>query len=127
MNLTTSSELSQTRYRIAELILEFNHPADYPLTKLLPSFRDFQWLDPTDKTDISITVSVAKAPIIFQHEYHFGKNHRSGSCWLLKMFAGCCRSRTVPFLSFFERIKGTRFVLCSYLLRMRTDRDPIGN
>lgn len=63
MNLTTSSELSQTRYRIAELILEFNHPADYPLTKLLPSFRDFQWLDPTDKTDISITVSVAKAPI----------------------------------------------------------------
>jgi hypothetical protein len=63
MNLTTSSELSQTRYRIAELILEFNHPADYPLTKLLPSFRDFQWLAPTDKTDISITVSVAKAPI----------------------------------------------------------------
>lgn len=63
MNLTTSSELSQTRYRIAELILEFNHPADYPLAQLLPSFRDFQWLDPTDKTDISITVSVAKAPI----------------------------------------------------------------
>ena len=63
MNLTTSSELSQTRYRIAELILQFNHPADYPLAQLLPSFCDFQWLDPTDKTDISITVMVAKAPI----------------------------------------------------------------
>ncbi|MDR0261903.1 MAG: hypothetical protein LBJ04_01625 [Sphingobacterium sp.] len=63
MNLTKSSELSQTRYRIAELVLEFNHPADYPLAQLLPSFRDFQWLDSADTTDISITVSLSKAPI----------------------------------------------------------------
>ena len=63
MNLTKSSELSQTRYRIAELVLEFNHPTDYPLAQLLPSFRDFQWLDLAEKTDISITISLAKAPI----------------------------------------------------------------
>jgi len=63
MNLTKSSELSQTRYRIAELVLEFNHPTDYPLAQLLPSFRDFQWLDSAEKTDISITISLAKAPI----------------------------------------------------------------
>ncbi|MDR3011430.1 MAG: hypothetical protein LBV59_26150 [Sphingobacterium sp.] len=63
MNLTKSSELSQTRYRIAELVLEFNHPTHYPLAQLLPSFRDFQWLDLAEKTDISITISLAKAPI----------------------------------------------------------------
>ncbi|WP_333625994.1 hypothetical protein [Sphingobacterium siyangense] len=63
MNLTTSSELSQTRYRIAELILEFNHPSDFTLAQLLPSFRDFQWLDVTEKTDIRIDIRSEQAPI----------------------------------------------------------------
>lgn len=63
MNFTTSSELSQTRYRIAELILEFNHPSDFTLAQLLPSFRDFQWLDATEKTDIRIDIRSEQAPI----------------------------------------------------------------
>lgn len=62
MNTTKALELSQTRYRIAELLLEFNHPEEFPLTQLLPSFRDFQCLDSTAKTDIAIHISLEAAP-----------------------------------------------------------------
>ncbi len=63
MQIPASMTLSQTRYRIAELVLEFEHPVDYPLVHLLPSFKDFQWLESTEKTDISVAISFAQAPI----------------------------------------------------------------
>ncbi|WP_294348826.1 hypothetical protein [Sphingobacterium sp.] len=62
MEVPAATTLSQTRYRIAELILEFNHPVDYPLSELLPSFRDFQWQDLTEETNICITISQGSAP-----------------------------------------------------------------
>ncbi|MFC3353484.1 hypothetical protein [Sphingobacterium zeae] len=63
MEVPASSTLFQTRYRIAELILAFSHPVDYPLADLLPSFGDFQWQDLNQETNIRITVSFAKPPI----------------------------------------------------------------
>lgn len=63
MEIPALLTLSQTRYRIAELILEFNHPSDFTLAQLLPSFRDFQWLDATEKTDIRIDIRSEQAPI----------------------------------------------------------------
>lgn len=64
MEAPAATTLSQTRYRIAELILAFDHTVDYPLTDFLPSFRDFQYQDLKAKTDICITISLAKAPIL---------------------------------------------------------------
>ena len=63
MEIPALLTLSQTRYRIAELILEFNHPSDFTLAQLLPSFRDFQWLDATEKADIRIDIRSEQAPI----------------------------------------------------------------
>lgn len=63
MEVPSSTTLFQTRYRIAELILAFSHPVDYPLADLLPSFGDFQWQDLKQETNIRITVSFAKPPI----------------------------------------------------------------
>ncbi|WP_418359174.1 hypothetical protein [Sphingobacterium detergens] len=63
MNITNSPELSQTRYRIADLILEFNHPTHIALNHILDSFRDFQ-IDIADgKADITINISPEKAPV----------------------------------------------------------------
>lgn len=63
MNITNSPELSQTRYRIADLILEFNHPTHIALNYILNSFRDFQ-IDIADgKADITINISPEKAPV----------------------------------------------------------------
>lgn len=63
MNITNSPELSQTRYRIADLILEFNHPTHIALNYILDSFRDFQ-IDIADgKADITINISPEKAPV----------------------------------------------------------------
>ncbi|WP_223584144.1 hypothetical protein [Sphingobacterium sp. GVS05A] len=63
MNITNSPELSQTRYRIADLILEFNHPTHIALNYILDSFRDFQ-IDIADgKADITINISLEKTPV----------------------------------------------------------------
>lgn len=62
MEVPSSTKLSQTRYRIAELILEFIQPVDYALPQLLPSFRDFQWQDLNEETNIRITISQGSAP-----------------------------------------------------------------
>lgn len=58
-----SAELSQTRYRIADLLLEFNHPVSLPLTQLLASFRDFQISSTMDKADIVINISLEAPPV----------------------------------------------------------------
>ncbi|MCS4227899.1 hypothetical protein [Sphingobacterium sp. BIGb0165] len=63
MNITNSPELSQTRYRIADLILEFNHPTHIALNHILGSFRDFQIGIAEDKADITINISLEKAPV----------------------------------------------------------------
>lgn len=63
MNIENSLELSQTRYRIADLILEFNHPTPIALNDILGSFRDFQISIADDKADITINISLEKAPV----------------------------------------------------------------
>jgi len=63
MNITNSPELSQTRYRIADLILEFNHPTHIALNHILDSFRDFQINIADGKADITINISPEKAPV----------------------------------------------------------------
>ncbi|WP_343562980.1 hypothetical protein [Sphingobacterium sp.] len=62
MNITNLSE-SQTRYRIADLILEFNHPTAIALNHILSSFRDFQIDLVDEKADITINISLEKAPV----------------------------------------------------------------
>lgn len=62
MNITNSPELSQTRYRIADLILAFNHPIGIALNGILGSFRDFQIDIVDEKADITINISPEKAP-----------------------------------------------------------------
>lgn len=63
MNITKSPEFAQTRYRIADLILDFNHPTNIPLHTILLSFRDFQIHTTDDKADIVINISVEEAPV----------------------------------------------------------------
>ncbi|ULT28298.1 hypothetical protein KUH03_17930 [Sphingobacterium sp. E70] len=63
MNIENSLELSQTRYRIADLIFEFNHPTPIALNDILGSFRDFQIGIADDKADITINISLEKAPV----------------------------------------------------------------
>jgi len=63
MNITNSPELSQTRYRIADLILEFNHPIGIALNRILGSFRDFQIDIVDEKADITINISPEKPPV----------------------------------------------------------------
>lgn len=62
MNITKSPELAQTRYRIADLTLEFNHPASIALNPILLSFSDFQIEATDDKADIVINLSLEKPP-----------------------------------------------------------------
>ncbi|WP_104384622.1 hypothetical protein [Sphingobacterium sp. HMA12] len=62
MTRTKSTELAQTRYRIADLILEFNHPTGIALNHILFSFRDFQITTTDDKADIVIHISLDRAP-----------------------------------------------------------------
>jgi len=62
MTRTKSTELAQTRYRIADLILEFNHPTGIALNHILLSFRDFQITTTDDKADIVIHISLDRAP-----------------------------------------------------------------
>ncbi|MCW8310916.1 hypothetical protein K7A41_06745 [Sphingobacterium sp. InxBP1] len=63
MNLTTSSERTQTRYRIADLLLEFNHPTSLPIEQLLQSFQDFKTVGSAAAADIVIDISLDSAPI----------------------------------------------------------------
>jgi len=63
MNLTTSPERTQTRYRIAELLLEFNHPTSLPIEQLLQSFRDFKTGGSAAAADIVIDISLESAPV----------------------------------------------------------------
>lgn len=62
MNLTPSSGLSRTRYRIADLVVEFNHPTNMALWNLLTSFHDFTCKLDSGKADIVINIRVEEAP-----------------------------------------------------------------
>ncbi|WP_286856789.1 MULTISPECIES: hypothetical protein [Sphingobacterium] len=62
MDITKSPEFAQTRYHIAELLLEFNHPKEFPLYQLLRSFQGFHWVG-TYKAEIVINISLDKAPV----------------------------------------------------------------
>ncbi|MEH6305839.1 hypothetical protein RYH73_09300 [Olivibacter sp. CPCC 100613] len=63
MNITKSRELGQTCYRIADLILVFNHPTSIVLNDILLSFEDFQIGTTECKADIVINLSLTKPPV----------------------------------------------------------------
>ena len=61
MTLTNPTELSKKWYKIADLILEINYPANLDLEKLLPSFRDFKYNTTKENRTIQVNLSMEQA------------------------------------------------------------------